>query len=149
MACPTPRDAVYTVICPLCQRPPVTVTRAHVTDTTQCTRGCTGSSSPLLTSLGGIFLFPTPCECACTHLYTRALHMHTCISSIIFFFVFLPSLTLHHQLMSMVILLPKRNCSVKTCVQAPLLCTALCVRHCDSSFLSSLFLLNFQTFSNM
>ena len=135
---------MYTVICPLCQRPPVTVTRVRVADTTQCTWGCMGSYPPLLTSLDGLFVSYT-----LRIVPAHALHMHTCISSIIFFFVFLPSLTLHHQLMSMVILLPKRNCSVKTYVQAPLLCTALCVRHFDSSFLSSLFLLNFQTFSNM
>lgn len=150
-ACPTWRDAVCTVICHLCQRPPAAMSP--------------WSTWPTPPSEGGAALVFILCWChwidcfvsytlqMCMHtpVYTCPTHAHMCASSLIFFFVFLPSLTLHHQLMSMIILLLKRNCSVKTCVQAPLLCTVLCMKHCDSSFLSflsSLFLLNFWTFSN-
>ena len=111
------------------------VTMVHVADTTKWRRCCTGFHS-LLMSLDWLFCFLHPAD---VHAHTCIYMPYTCTrvhlpSSFSFF---LPSLTLHHQLMNMVILLPKRNCSVKTCVQAPL-CTVLCMRHCDSSFLSFL-----------
>ena len=84
VACPRWRDAVCTVICPLCQRPPVTVTRVRVADTTQCTWGCMGSYPPLLTSLDGFFCFLHPANCACTcpthaHMYFFH-HLFLCLS---------------------------------------------------------------------
>ena len=127
------------------------VTMVHVADTTKWRRRCTGFHS-LLMSLDWLICFLHPTD---VHAHT-CIHMPytcTCVHLPSSFSFFLPSLILHHQLMSMVILGNNITNMSSENVFKHLFFVQCCVWgiviHHFFHFFSSLFLLNFWTFSNM